>query len=407
MIKLLVLALRGGSIGARFLLSFLFIKHISLEFQGEYALLLTTVTLCMLIVGFDFYVFANRFLIKNQSKVGFTLTNQLMFHLLTYAVLLTVFFILRLSGITHDYLMVTVLFLLVFEHLGMEFFRAFIALEKVLIANIILFIRTGTWPLILIYQLLFTELEVTLDTVINYWLIAGLLSVLLGFILIRGTVKRSKFSFDKEWVLKGFKVGALFLVATMANKIVEFSDRYIIDAFLGAKSLGIYSFFFQLANVVNVFIFTVFISFVYPKIIYLIDNKRKKEAYKVMRKLRINCILTISIYTLALFFILPYLLDFIDKSELYDHQIILYLFLLGNMFLNLSFTSHYALMAIEKDKALMWIGIGIATLTILGNLIAINLFGITGGVSVFVLSSILFFITKSYAEKTYFRRYEW
>jgi O-antigen/teichoic acid export membrane protein len=81
--------------------------------------------------------------------------------------------------------------------------------------------------------------------------------------------------------------------------------------------------------------------------------------------------------------------------------------LLGNMFLNLSFTSHYALMAIEKDKALMWIGIGIAILTILGNLIAINLFGITGGVSVFVLSSILFFITKSYAEKTYFRRYEW
>jgi hypothetical protein len=64
-------------------------------------------------------------------------------------------------------------------------------------------------------------------------------------------------------------------------------------------------------------------------------------------------------------------------------------------------------MAIEKDKALMWIGIGIAILTILGNLIAINLFGITGGVSVFVLSSILFFITKSYAEKTYFRRYEW
>lgn len=407
MIKLVVLALRGSSIGARFLLSFLFIKHISLEFQGEYSLLLTTITICTLITGLDFYVYANRFLIKNSDKASFTLSNQFVFHLFSYVILVVLFFTLQGIGITHEYISITVLFLIVFEHLGMEFFRTYIALEKVLMANILLFLRTGIWPLILIYQLVFTEINITLDSVIKYWVLSGILSVIIGFIYIYNTIKIGTFKFDKRWIFKGVKVGGLFFIATVAQKVIEFSDRYIIEAILGPKTLGIYSFYFQISNLANVIIFTIFISFMYPKIIYYIDKREKQNAMAVIRKLKLYSVGVIVVYTLCLFILMPYVLKLMDKPELYDYQIVLYIFLVGNLFLNLSFTSHYALMAIEKDRKLMWIAIFVAIINLLGNLLAIKYFGIIGAVCVFTFSSLLYYVIKKQAEKFYFESYEW
>lgn len=382
-------------------------KYISLEFQGEYSLLLTSITVLMLFTGFDFYVYSNRYLIKNREEKHKVLINQFIFHFCTYLLLFLLFIILTLFNVPFQYLTIAVFFLLIFEHLGMEFFRIFIALEKPLIANIVLFIRTGTWPLLLIYKVLVVNESITIQTIIYYWTAASILSVILSFAFIFKDIYGVKISINKIWIKQGLKVASIFFIATVAQKIIEYSDRYIIDSFLGIKSVGIYSFYFQLANVANVVIFTIFISFMYPQIIYFIDKKLKKEAYQVIRKLQLYSIGFIVIYTISIAFLLPYLLDFIGKNELYNHQIILYLFLIGNLFLNLSYTSHYVLLSLEKDKVLMWIVIGIAIVNLIGNLIVVNLFGLKGVVSVFVISSILLFVIKLKAEKKYLKKYEW
>lgn len=407
MIKFFILSLRGASIAARFLLSFLFVKYISLEFQGEYALLLTTITLMMLTVGVDFYVYSNRYMIKNKAETGFTLINQFVFHLLSYSILVVLFLVLNYFDIFSHYFTITIFILLVFEHLGMEFFRIFIALEKVLTANILLFIRTGIWPLILIYQLLFSEVDVTLNSVVFYWVLASVVTVIIGFIIIYKEVIAEKFSIDKKWIKRGFYVGILFFTATAAQKVIEFSDRYIIDAILGAKSLGIYTFFFQLANVANVAIFTVIISFLYPKIIYYVSIGDKKNALATIKKLQKNSILFIAVYAVIIFFLLPYLLEFIDKAELNNHKVVLFLFLAGNLFLNLSFASHYSLMALEKDKLLLKITILVAALNFGTNILSVIYFGIEGAVIVFLTSSILLYFLKQRAINKNFEKYEW
>lgn len=382
-------------------------KYISLEFQGEYSLLLTSITVLMLVTGFDFYVYSNRYLIKNREEKSKVLINQFVFHFCTYIILFLLYITLTLFNIPFEYLTITVFFLLIFEHLGMEFFRIFIALEKPLIANIVLFIRTGTWPLLLIYKIVVINEPITIQTIIFYWTAASLLSVILSFALLFKDIFKVKITINKIWIKQGIKVASVFFIATIAQKIIEYSDRYIIDSFLGVKSVGIYSFFFQLANVANVVIFTIFISFMYPQIVYFIDQKLKKEAYSVIRKLQLYSIGFIVFYTIVIAVILPYLLDFVGKSELYNHQIILYLFLVGNLFLNLSYTSHYVLLSLEKDKVLMWIVIGVAIINLAGNFLVVNRFGLKGVVSVFVFSSILLFIIKYKAEKKYLKNYEW
>jgi len=407
LIKFLILSLRGASIAARFLLSFLFVKYISLEFQGEYALLVTTVTLMMLVVGVDFYVYSNRYMIKNRTETGFTLINQFVFHLLCYLILVAIFLALNYFDIFAHYFTLTIFILLVFEHLGMEFFRIFIALEKVLTANILLFIRTGIWPLILIYKLLFTDSEISLNTVVFYWVLASVLAVIIGFLLIYREVIAEKFLINKKWIKRGFYVGVLFFTATAAQKVIEFSDRYIIDALLGAKSLGIYTFFFQLANVANVAIFTVIISFLYPKIIYYVNIRDKKNVFATIKKLQKSSIIFIAVYAVIIFLALPYLLEFIDKPELNNHQVILFLFLAGNLFLNLSFASHYCLMALEKDKLLLKISILVACLNFGANILSVIYFGIEGAVIVFLISSVLLYFFKQRAVNHNFEKYEW
>jgi len=407
LIKFFLLGLRGVSIAARFLLSFLFVKYISLEFQGEYALLLTTVTLMTLAVGIDFYVYSNRFLIKNRTETSFILVNQFVFHLFCYLLVLILFFIFNYFELFSKYITIAIFVLLIFEHLGMEFFRIFIALEKVLIANILLFIRTGIWPLLLIYQLIYTNTLVTLQSVIIYWIGASVIAVLFSFLFLFKEVFSIKFLMDKKWIKNGLKIGAFFFIATIAQKVIEFSDRYIIDAFLGSKSLGIYTFYFQLANVANVAIFTIVTSFLYPKIIHYVNIKDKVNVLATIKKMEVNSILFIVIYSIILFLVLPYLLDLVDKPELNNHRIILFLFLLGNLFFNLSFAGHYSLMALEKDRLLMWIAIIIGFINFAANILAVIFVGIEGAVLVFLASTIALYIIKNRAVKTYFKKYEW
>jgi len=386
---------------------FLFVKYISLEFQGEYSLLLTTITIMTLIVGLDFYVYSNRYLIKNRSKTEFSILNQFVFHLLSYSVLFLIFLILNYFDVYSKYFTILILILIILEHIGTEFFRIFIALEKALIANILLFLRTGTWPLILIYQLLFTDIEITIKSVVLYWVLASVLTVVISFLFIFKELRSLKFNINKKWIMKGLNVGIIFFSATIGQKIIEYSDRYIIDSIMGAKSLGIYTFYFQLANLANVAIFTIIISFLYPRIIHFIELKDRKNTFASLKKLQNKSVLFIITYAIIITTVLPYLLELIGKPELENHKIILVLFLLGNLFINLSLGYHYLLMGLEKDKLLMKIGLKIAALNILANLFGVFYLGIKGAVIVFVISSFLIFILKKKAAKNYFTKYDW
>ena len=145
----------------------------------------------------------------------------------------------------------------------------------------------------------------------------------------------------------------------------------------------------------------------YPKIIYFIDKKRKEDAGLVIKKLKIYSILFICFYAVVLALTLPFILELVGKAELYEYQIVLYLFLFGNLFFNLSFTSHYALLAIERDKELMWIAIGLAIFNFIVNIIAVKYIGIIGAVIVFAISSLLLYFIKNKAEKHFFKSYEW
>lgn len=400
--KILSLFFRAVTILGRFLLTYLITKKISLELQGEFTLISTTISLLVLLLGFDFYVFSTRKISINKEEPIFVFKNQFVIHTIvffTFALvfLLCMFFLKLPLTFTHFLFIIAILF---FEHLGQELFRLYLILEKVLLANILLFFKSGIWALLIAGYIFFFDINIiSIGSILLTWLFFSIISVVFGLFYFPKINTFFKIKIDKIWIKNGVKVGLYLFMSTVALKIVEYSDRYLISYFLNIKDLGIYSFYFQLYNLFNVAMFTLVISFVFPKIFnaageddFLRINKYKKE---ILRSTFLFCIL----YILIFYFSIEFLLDSIGKVELYKYQNIFYLLLFGGLFMNMSYAYHYILMAKNKDKIIIITNILTAALNVLLNLFFIPLFGIVGAAISFFGSAVILFCLKLYFYK--------
>ncbi|WP_378186037.1 polysaccharide biosynthesis C-terminal domain-containing protein [Aquimarina sp. W85] len=399
-IKLFTLIVRISGIGARFLLTFFITKNISLQFQGEYTLISTTVTLLVIFFGLDFYVYANRLIVKKSDSEIYNLKNSLTFYSFFYLLTLPFFYV-AYKIFNVDIVPFWVLFLLIiFEHLGQEFFRYYIALKKPLLANILLFIRTGLWCLILdIGFLTLTPFKISLINIVSLWLVCAFLSCFCGFYFYPNITEFFKQKIDLRWIKKGVLVGLAMFLSTICLKIIEFSDRYLIAFFLDKKELGIYSLYFQITNVVNVMIFTMYVSFVYPDIIKGVHMKQVDELNKAKNTIFSKTFVIVGIYTVGSFAFLPLFLNYINREELYDKILIFYILIISTLFSNLSFYSHFVLVGAEKEKMILKATLIACVLNITLNFLLVPTIGVYGAAISLLFSNFMLFIIKRRFEK--------
>lgn len=400
LIKVSTLFVRGLGITSRFLLTFLITKNISLEFQGDYTLIVSSITLLIIFFGFDFYVYAGRVIIKEPSKEIFFLKNMMVFYLVSYVLL---FFVLKFlySSFHLNFVPFWILYsLIILEHLGQEFFRIYLALRKPLLANILLFFRTGLWAFLIVIGFLFVKgFEITMASILYSWFICALFTCIIGFWNYPGIQGFFKEKVDFTWIKKGLFVGLTMFASTMCLKIIEYSDRYLIAIFLDKKDVGIYSFYFQLSNVINVVIFTMYISFMYPDIIDGVYKKSHNSIKSIKKTLIKKTLFLVAVFGIAFFILSPYLLNFINRPELNTYSSLYYLLLFSTVFLNLSFFSHYVIIGEEKEK-LIFKSTFYACLTNIGfNLCLIPLIGIYGSAFALLSSNVVLFIFNRKYEK--------
>lgn len=400
--KLLTLACRLLGLGSRFLLTFLITKEISLEFQGEYTLVTTTVALLIIFFGFDFYVYSNRLIIKGNEHKIFYFKNSLIFYSFSYALLLPIIWTIYNYVTFIDLGSFWVLyFLIIFEHLGQEFFRTYISLRNPLFANILLFIRTGIWAGIIVVNLVFNQgFTISIAEILQLWLCFAFLTSVLGICFFPGISGFFSTQVDFSWIKKGIGVGLTMFLSTICLKIIEYSDRYLITYFLGKVDLGVYALYFQLANLINVMVFTMYISFVYPDIIQAVHEKDVKGINKGMKTIKNKTFLLIGIYAICSIVFIPFFLNYIGKDELYSNVPIFYILLTGCLLLNLSFSYHYLIVGYEKEKQILKATLLACVFNVAANIILIPLFGIYGAaISLLVGNICLYIFKRKYSNK--------
>ncbi|WP_164732247.1 polysaccharide biosynthesis C-terminal domain-containing protein [Flagellimonas oceanensis] len=397
---LLNLGLRALAIGAKFLLSILIVKKLTVADLGVYGILQTTITLLIYILGFDFYTYnAREILKKDQKSLASCIINQLAFHGLVYLIVIPISFFLFMYGVIETKYMLLFYLLLVSEHLSQELYRLLIVLKRSVIASLILFIRSGVWIFLLALIWFLESQTSSIYQVLIYWLAGAWLSVFVG---IRMILPLHSSKIDFNWIKKGIIISLPFFVGTIFYKIMEFSGRYFLDYYGTKEDVGVFTFFSSLSNTIFVFVQATVIMVYSP---YLIEHAQlnsedfKKYFSKFKKKTLINTLLG---SFLGAAFIYPFLI-YLDNKTLSADIYVFFVLLLATISFCISYIPHYKLYVFNQDIHLLKASIIGAVCNLFFNFILVPNYGVEGAAYAQFLGMFSLLIAKtafSFSRKT-------
>lgn len=332
-------------------------RYITPEHLGIYGLMTATINLSLYLLGMDFYVYNTReILARKNGDFSKLIRDQFIFHGILYVFILPIFLLLFIVKLlSWDYVL-WFYGLLVLEHLSQEVCRLFITLSRPVLANCISFLRSGVWVYAVIVAVMLNEQEFNLKLIWLCWSIAALLSLIISAYFLRDiiTPKIWKQSIDWEWIRRGINISMPFFLSTVALKSMEFADRYFLKFYHGESEVGIYTFYFGITNVVQLFVFAGVTSILYPKIVVAYQENNVKEYKYAMGKMAY----AITLSSLVLAFIAGIgmfpVLSLIGR-EIYVKYLPAYWILLFSTVINsLAQIPHYALYVRRMDKSIIF-----------------------------------------------------
>lgn len=413
MIKISIfnLILRSLTLASKFILMLFIARNFSPEDLGIFGIMSVSTTLLLFIVGLDFYIFNTReILAREKTEIGRLIRDQFVFHCLVYILILPFCVFLFEKGLLPWKYIFWFYLILIFEHLAQEANRLFITISRPIMANIILFFRSGAWVYAVILFYTYKDSSTNLSWIWLGWTIGGFISLCIAVYGLREInwhdVKRH--SVEWNWIMKGIKDSIPFFGATLALKVLEYADRYFIKYYHGEAIVGVYTFYANIANVVQVFIFTGIISILYPKVIDSYQKGLEHEYNCLMKKLTLMVLIsTILLTVLAGVGIFPVI--FVIKKQIYFEYISSYFVLLISVAISVvSQIPHYGLYARKKDKAI-WISSLVAVIVaLLMNRFMVPSYGIIGAsistlVGMTILGLIKLLALRKYKQKNLFK----
>lgn len=396
MIKFINLLFRVLSMGAKFLLIFLIGKYLSVGQLGEYGIFFTTILIMTFVLGYDFYTYGTRQLLKHEDRQIVFIRDQFIFFVLLYVLVLPLLLSLFIYQLVDWKYILYFYLILIFEHLSQELYRLYTTLSKSIFANVLLFVRSGVWVYVLAVLWWGQVLDSSLEQVYLFWLVFSFLSVLLGVVGLFKNYDMSllKEKIDWQWIKEGVKISSSFFIGTIAYKVVEFSNRYIIDLYWSKQEVGVFTFFANIANAVQTLVFTLVIMIFYPKLVSAY-SKGQLEEFLALKKHFFKEVVVYTVLSCGVIMItITPLLNYIGNQLYIDNVVQLYYLLLAIFFLNLSFVSHYVLYAQEKDAIIRNITLGVAVINIVLNLILTKWMGNIGASISMLISFLMMFLLK-------------
>ena len=359
----------------------LFLGSVFTEIEfGLYSLIISSIYISLILIGFDIYLDANRKIIQkdNIQDQSYILNNQIASYLPFYILFSIIIFFIPERIIPKEFIFLFFT-ISILEHINSEIFRLLLALRKTITANLLFFIRNALWPLVILI-LYYLNYQLDIYTLLSYWIFASILALAIGLSFL-GKIYEINFSLiDKTTIFKSYKFAFVFFIGTVAYKIVEFSDRYFIDYYLNKESVGVYSLYSQFGSVLNTIIFTIVISIGYPKLLKAIYENNLKKIIKE-RNMMLTEIVIISLLTLiGGYFFLNTLLDIVNKPLYHEYNFLFYLVIISNIIFNISYVYHFMMIGFQKDLTITQITVTGAGINILLNIILIPKIGITGAI---------------------------
>lgn len=353
--NVMMLICRGGTLASKFILVLFLAKYVTLNELGIYSLITASVTYFIFLLGFDFYTYSNRELLKTEDKRwGSAINNQFIFYCISYVLsipIILIFFYLDI--IPWEYFLYFYA-LLILEHSSQELMRLLVVMLKPMQANIQLFIRSGGWIFFFILYYYFTG-NISLSSLFIFWIIADLLAITFSIACFdKYKVFYLKFSeFNFSWVITGLRIALPLLISTLALRGIYVVDRYILKYQADISSVGIYSFYSNMSNALISFVDAVIVVQFYPKLIKAYSNNDIVNYSEVLRSFKKRMIY----FCIAIFTILastfPIVAFFLGKSQFIENISVYYILLVSAVIYCIGLVYHFELYARDKDKPII------------------------------------------------------
>tara|TARA_Y100001954_G_scaffold201671_1_gene221176 strand:- start:3014 stop:4225 length:1212 start_codon:yes stop_codon:yes gene_type:complete len=398
------LALRGITLGSKFLLSIYLVKFLSLEANGEYGIFVATISMLTYVLGLDFYSFNNREILQEKSsESGKKIKNQFVLFTLVYLIILPLLYVFGLFDFIGQKYILLFYLILIFDHISIELYRLLVVFSKPIQANMNLFLRTGIWILVLIFAWHnhFEDLK-NLNSVFNLWLVGSFISVIYSIFSL-STVGISipwKEKIETKWILKGLKIALPFFIATLSYKIIQFADRYMVEFYLGTKQTGIYYFFSNISMLIETFVQTTVVMVYSPKLIASL-KKDKPFQIDIFNTFSKEIIIYSVLAVVSVCAIIYPLLHVVEKTELFLSISVFFVMVTTRFIFNISLIYHFKLYVAKKDSLIMTSTLFAVLVNISLNFILIPFYGLIGGALATLISMLVMMCFKLFYAKKY------
>lgn len=354
-IRMLNIALRAATLASRFLLIFFLARFLEPAQLGLYGLLTATIGYSLYLLGFDFYTFTTREVLKrDRHEWGGLLKDQGALSLVLYAIFIPLLSLIFIKGLLPWSLAGWFFALLVLEHINQELGRLLIAISEQLLASVMLFLRQGTWAIAVTALMAIEPTTRSLDYVFGGWTVAGLVAVIAGaYRLTQLGIGGWHKKVDWNWIVTGLKVSIPLLVATLALRGVFTLDRYWLQSLGGLEIVGAYVLFMGISGTLMAFLDAGVFAFSYPGLISAHHKQQPVLFRKNLRHLLIQTVTLSVAFVVGSLLLIPYLLSWLG-NPLYTTQQYLYPWVLIIMVLYaLGMVPHFALYAQGIDRPII------------------------------------------------------
>lgn len=352
--RLINLAMRGATLGSKFLLTLFLAKFFSLSDLGSYGLVLVTVAYCNEIVSGQFHSYTSRLLIKKEEDQGWIIQQQFMFHFIMYIVMIPVALSLIVAGIIPFGVFIMIFPIMLSEHISLEQYRWLIALSKPVQANFLLFVRSGIWPIGLIAICLFIPDLRGLKTLFYTWLAGSAISCCLGFFFVQREVEIRRIDrIDFKWITKGVRTALPFLCSSLVAQGVYTIDRYLVDFIGGEEVLGTYTLFFSIGGALIPCADACIFHFSYPEQVKSWQEKKYATFFNLAKKMYLhNFLLVLCFIPVCYMFLYGYVI-WLNKSVVLENISLLPMLLTVFSLQVIGRVSHYQLYSVGADRSII------------------------------------------------------
>lgn len=268
--------------------------------------------------------------------------------------------------------------ILLLDNLANDASEILIARRHVFLANSLLFLRQGFWPLPVILIGLLDPSARTLEFLLAGWL-AALVATCLGIAAIALHRGRWRHAVVRGRLLvEGLRGGMILYVKDVSGVFGAFVDRFLISLVLGLELTGVYTLFWSIANVVHsLSVFGVLQTHI-ARILGAGGADDKAAFASLERKLQVETGAWALLLAAGAAVVTPLFLPYLGRPLL-EVNLPVFWVLLGATFLRIAADGYgFALLALHRDRDIAIIALGGAAASAALNAALTPLFGIMG-----------------------------